>query len=45
MTSLMHTYIAHIPTISGIDMALWDLPARSSTGRCTSCWAGRFARP
>ena len=28
MTSLMHTYMAHIPTISGIDIALWDLAGR-----------------
>ncbi len=28
MTSLMHTYIAHIPTISGIDIALWDLAGK-----------------
>ena len=25
MTSLMHTYMANIPTISGIDIALWDI--------------------
>ena len=25
MTSLMHTYMANIPTISGIDIALWDM--------------------
>src|SRR6266545_520451 len=27
-TSLMHTYMAHIPTISGIDIALWDLAGK-----------------
>ena len=28
MTSLMHTYMAHIPTVSGIDLALWDLAGK-----------------
>jgi L-alanine-DL-glutamate epimerase-like enolase superfamily enzyme len=28
MTTLMHTYLAHIPTISGIDIALWDLAGK-----------------
>lgn len=28
MTTLMHTYMAHIPTISGIDIALWDLAGK-----------------
>ena len=28
MTSLMHPYVAHIPTISGIDIALWDLAGK-----------------
>ena len=28
MSSLMHTYTAHIPTISGIDIALWDLAGK-----------------
>ena len=28
MTSLMHPYMANIPTISGIDIALWDLAGK-----------------
>jgi galactonate dehydratase len=28
LTTLMHTYMAHIPTVSGIDMALWDLAGK-----------------
>lgn len=28
LTSLMHTYMAHVPTISGIDIALWDLAGK-----------------
>jgi galactonate dehydratase len=28
LTTLMHTYVAHIPTISGIDIALWDLAGK-----------------
>jgi galactonate dehydratase len=28
MTTLMHTYMAHIPTISGIDIALWDIAGK-----------------
>jgi len=28
MITLMHPYMAHIPTISGIDIALWDLAGK-----------------
>jgi galactonate dehydratase len=28
LTTLMHTYMAHIPTVSGIDLALWDLAGK-----------------
>ncbi|MGH9663309.1 MAG: mandelate racemase/muconate lactonizing enzyme family protein [Bryobacteraceae bacterium] len=28
LTSLMHPYMAHIPSISGIDIALWDLAGK-----------------
>lgn len=30
MSSLMHTYTAHIPTVSGIDIALWDLAGKAA---------------
>ena len=33
MTTLMHTYMAHIPTISGIDIALWDLAGKITQGQ------------
>ncbi len=28
LTTLMHAWMAHIPTISGIDIALWDLAGK-----------------
>ncbi len=28
LTSLMHPYMAHIPSVSGIDIALWDLAGK-----------------
>src|SRR5580704_489537 len=42
MTTLMHTYIAHIPTISGIDMALWDLAGKILDRRVCELLGGPF---
>src|SRR5579862_8288935 len=42
MTSLMHTYIAHIPTISGIDIALWDLAGKILGAPVSTLLGGPF---
>src|SRR5437588_5209515 len=42
MTTLMHTYMAHIPTISGIDMALWDLAGKILEKPVCSLLGGPF---
>lgn len=42
LTTLMHTYMAHIPTISGIDMALWDLAGKITGLPVTSLLGGPF---
>jgi L-alanine-DL-glutamate epimerase-like enolase superfamily enzyme len=39
MISLMHPYMAHIPTVSGLDIALWDL-AGKITGQPVSVLLG-----
>ena len=42
MTTLMHTYMAHIPTISGIDMALWDLAGKILGAPVSTLLGGPF---
>src|SRR5215470_1982596 len=42
LTTLMHTYMAHIPTISGIDMALWDLAGKLLDRRVCVLLGGPF---
>src|SRR5689334_17633745 len=42
MTTLMHTYMAHIPTISGIDMALWDLAGKILDAPVSTLLGGPF---
>ncbi|MBM3737381.1 MAG: mandelate racemase/muconate lactonizing enzyme family protein [Acidobacteria bacterium] len=44
MSSLMHPYMANIPTISGIDIALWDL-AGKITGQPVHVLLGGPFRP
>jgi len=42
MSTLMHTYMAHIPTISGIDMALWDLAGKILGAPVSTLMGGPF---
>ena len=42
LTSLMHTYMAHIPTISGIDIALWDLAGKITGAPVSTLLGGPF---
>jgi len=42
MTNLMHPYRAHIPTISGIDIALWDLAGKILDRPISKLLSGRF---
>ncbi|MEO6802094.1 MAG: mandelate racemase/muconate lactonizing enzyme family protein [Granulicella sp.] len=42
MTSLMYNYVAHIPTASGIDIALWDLAGKLLNQPVSVLLGGRF---
>lgn len=42
LTTLMHTYMAHIPTISGIDMALWDIAGKATGLSVSKLLGGPF---
>jgi L-alanine-DL-glutamate epimerase-like enolase superfamily enzyme len=42
MTTLMHTYMAHVPTISGIDIALWDLAGKLLGAPVSTLLGGPF---
>jgi galactonate dehydratase len=42
MTSMMHYYMAHIGTISGIDMALWDLAGKIIGANVSTLLGGPF---
>jgi L-alanine-DL-glutamate epimerase-like enolase superfamily enzyme len=42
MSSLMYNYVAHIPTVSGIDIALWDLAGKITGLPVNVLLGGRF---
>lgn len=42
MMGLQHTYQAHVPTISGVDIALWDLAGKILNLPVCDLLAGRF---
>ncbi|MGI8988864.1 MAG: mandelate racemase/muconate lactonizing enzyme family protein [Bryobacteraceae bacterium] len=42
MSTLMHTYMAHLPTVSGIDMALWDLAGKITGLPVSTLLGGAF---
>jgi galactonate dehydratase len=42
LTTLTHTYMAHIPTISGIDIALWDLAGKITGAPISTLLGGPF---
>ena len=42
MSSLMYNYVAHIPTVSGIDIALWDLAGKITNLPLSTLLGGPF---
>lgn len=42
MVSQMHTYRSHIPTVSGIDIALWDLAGKILNRPISELLSGRY---
>ena len=42
MSSLMYNYVAHIPTVSGVDIALWDLAGKITGLPVSTLLGGRF---
>ena len=44
MTNMMYNYVAHIPTASGIDIALWDLAGKILNQPVWVLLGGRFPR-
>ena len=42
MMGLQHTYQAHVPTISGVDIALWDLAGKILDRPVSELLTGRF---
>ena len=42
MSSLMYNYVAHIPTVSGIDIALWDLAGKITNLPVSTLLGGPF---
>ncbi|MFH1007429.1 MAG: mandelate racemase/muconate lactonizing enzyme family protein [Candidatus Latescibacterota bacterium] len=42
MTGMQHTYRAHMPTVSGVDIALWDLAGKLLGVSVSDMLTGRF---
>jgi L-alanine-DL-glutamate epimerase-like enolase superfamily enzyme len=42
MSNMMYNYVAHIPTVSGIDIALWDLAGKILNRPTWQLLGGRF---